>query len=399
MAFRKFWIVSELFYPDETSTGYIMTRLANDMSTYPVHVICGPKECDSLTCKSDWELPYKIHRVETINLDKNNPIKRLIRLIFLSSGMFLRGFFLIRKKDNLLIVTNPAFIVPFYALISRLKGSKLFILVHDVFPENLIPANLIKSDRSFLFRVARSIFNWSYRQADHLIVLGRDMKDVMEKKAPNTSISVIENWADIERVQPGEFLENPLIKQFQLEQKIVFTFAGNIGRVQGLEFLFNVIKQVSNKEIHFLFIGSGALLESLKKDIEASGIKFVTFAGAMQRSQQNTFLNAAHFGLVTLSSRLYGLGVPSKSYNIMAAGKPILFIGDKNTEIAKMVIESDCGYVFDENDEASLVSFFNELEFSNLANFKKMGVRARKLAEARYSEKYILGKFKDTLLG
>lgn len=400
MAKRKIWIISEVFYPDEASTGYIMTSIAKALATNEVHIICGPKGYDNLSInESDANLPFIIHRIKTINLNKNNIIKRLIRLSMLSIGMFLKGLFLVRRNDTVLIVTNPAFIIPLYAIISRLKGNKFFILVHDVFPENLLPSRIVKSSHGLLYRITKRIYDWSYQQANLLIVLGRDMFEVMRLKTnPEQEIAIIENWANIEEISPVDFSENVLVKNFNLENKIVFTFAGNIGRVQGLEFLFRVIKQVDNPDVHFVFVGEGALLSMLKKELEQLGIHRVTFVGSMPRSQQNLFLNAAHFGLVTLSSNMYGLGVPSKSYNIMAAGKPILFIGNKNTEIARMVFDKNCGYIFDENDEKKLVRFLNEMNTSTLIDAAKKGLNARKLAESRYSKEYILKKFREIIL-
>lgn len=397
---KRIWIVSELFYPDEASTGYIMTVIAKFIAEdYDVHIICGPSGYDKLNAdKTDQNFRFTIHRIRTLNFDKNNISGRLFRLIFLSLGMFFKGLFSIKYTDTVLIVTNPAFVIPFYAVVKRIKKNKLIFLVHDVFPENLIPSGIIKSSNNFIYKLTKSIFDWSYCQADRLIVLGADMLEIMRGKTnPDLPVTIIENWANITDIQPEPYQFNPLVKQYGLEDKIVFTFAGNMGRVQGLEFLFNIIKQIRNPRVHFLFVGSGALLNEFSTLTSLWKITNVTFAGTMPRNQQHVFLNAAHFGLVTLSAAIYGLGVPSKSYNIMAAGKPILFIGNKKSEIGKMVIEEACGYSFEDGEEIELLNFFNGLDQQSILDAEIMGIHSRRLAETKYSEAHILNKFKKIL--
>ena len=399
---QKVWVVSEMFYPEEVSTAYIMTRIADAIAAdADVHVICGPIGYDKIIADDakNQTFSFTYHRIKTFNANKNNIIGRLLRLLTLSLGMFFKGLWNIQKEDTVFIVTNPAFIIPFYAFIKKLKKNRLIVLVHDVFPENLIPSKVISSEKNIAYQVIKPLFNWGYRKANKLIVLGIDMLEVMRSKTSRYQhIEIIENWAETETITPMDIEANTLITEYHLQNKIVFNFAGNLGRVQGLEFLFKVIAQVTNPNVHFLFIGSGAMLPQLQQYVIDNHITCVTFAGNQPRSQQQLFLNAAIFGLVTLAAELYGLGVPSKSYNIMAAGKPILFIGNKDTEISKMVRLEKCGYAFDGNDEVKLVDFFNNLNPAALCDIAIMGQTARMLAETKYQQNIILKKFKSAIL-
>jgi len=387
-----------MFYPEEVSTAYIMTCISEKLAeTAEVHIICGPIGYEKLTSNQPQRhFNFIVHRIKTGNFSKNSIVGRLIRSIVLSFGIFFKGLFSIVKTDTVFIVTNPAFVIPFYAFIKKIKKCKLIILVHDVFPENLIASKIIDSQKSILFRVARRIFNSSYKQADDLIVLGEDMLEVMSNKIQTAgNISIIQNWADTDTIKPSPFSSNSLIVKYQLEDKIVFTFGGNLGRVQGLEFLFSVIKRIVNKKVHFIFVGNGALLNTLQQQVIDDKITCVTFTGTLPRDQQDVFLNAAHFGLVTLAFDLYGLGVPSKSYNILAAGKPILFVGNKRSEIAKMVADEGCGLVFD--DEDSLLEFFNSISYNDIPMIQNMGKKSRTLAETKYAQANIIEKFKKVI--
>ena len=144
-----------------------------------------------------------------------------------------------------------------------------------------------------------------------------------------------------------------------LENKIVIQFAGNIGRAQGLEELISIFSKCDDNKFHFLFIGDGAILNDLK--LRTIKNKNITFLGSLPRKDQNNFLNACDIGLVTLKSNMFGLGVPSKSYNILAAGKPILCIANPNSEIGLMVKFNDVGWVLDNSELNRIPDLLNRI--------------------------------------
>ena len=104
-------------------------------------------------------------------------------------------------------------------------------------------------------------------------------------------------------------------------------------------------------------------------------------------------MNNCDLAIVTLADGMYGLGVPSKSYNIMAAGKPILFIGDANSEIALTIKDFDIGYCYEANDVIGLKSFLSSLNENRKEELREKGLRAREVSEKYYSEKIVLQKF------
>lgn len=366
---KKLWIVTELFPPDETSTSYILGQIANAMAKkYQVKIICGPEIYDKRKKLDEnnhfcLDKSIEVFRANGADLDKNTTKGKALSFLLMSKRMISLVKQHVRKDDKVLMVTNPA---PLVVLMSRLKkkvGFELNILVHDVFPENTKPAGL----KLPLYGMIKHVFDKAYSHADQLIALGRDMKDVLEKKVLNSSenipkITIIENWADI----------NGIKSQSMPQGKIVLEYAGNIGRVQGLD---KVIEQLP-ESVDFHIYGTGSMEETLKKMNHPR----VFFHGPYFRSQQNEVLAACHIALVTLQEGMYGLGVPSKTYNILASGRPILFFGPKNSEIDLLVREKRIGYCGwpEKWDKDELV---------------EMGERARELAIKEYSEETILNKF------
>lgn len=388
---KKLWIVSELFYPEETSTAYILTEIANKLSEkYEVEAICGPavyekskKDHSQIDCK------VVISRISYRALDKNKLYGRLYNFCILSLLIFFKIILNVRKNDKVLIVTNPAPLIVLASLARRIKRFHLSILVHDVFPENTIPARIIKNKDSSYYKILRYIFNKGYSAADQLIVLGRDMYEIFTRKVKDKSrIYIIENWADVFNIVPVKRDSNGLV---------TFQYAGNLGRVQGLIPLLNIVKETSNDDLHFDFFGTGAVEEDMKLFISDNFLSNVLMHGAYSRNQQNEILNNCDIAIITLADQMYGLGVPSKAYNILASGKPILFIGDSNSEIALMVKENNIGFVFEASDHTGLVSFFKSINSESMDMLTEMGQRARKLAEERYSKSYILDKFNQVL--
>lgn len=363
------WIVTELFPPDETSTSYILGQIANAMAKkYQVKIICGPEIYDKRKKLDEnnhfcLDKSIEVFRANGADLDKNTTKGKALSFLLMSKRMISLVKQHVRKDDKVLMVTNPA---PLVVLMSRLKkrvGFELNILVHDVFPENTKPAGL----KLPLYGMIKHVFDNAYSRADQLIALGRDMKEVLEKKVLNSSenipkITIIENWADINGIKP----------QPMPQGKIVLEYAGNIGRVQGLD---KVIEQLP-ESVDFHIYGTGSMEETLKKMNHPR----VFFHGPYFRSQQNEVLAACHIALVKLQEGMYGLGVPSKTYNILASGRPVLFFGPQNSEIYLLVREKQIGYCGwpEKWDKEELM---------------KMGERARELAIKEYSEATILNKF------
>jgi len=394
------WIVSELFYPDDTSTGYIMTEIAKSLSQkYEVHVLCASVYDDEL--KATEQLPNEIHvhRISSWGLDKNKLLSRVLRLLVVSFGMWFFGLQRFKRGQQVFMVTNPAFAIPLFASLKPLKNFRLSILVHDVFPENLIPGGVLKSKDQFAYRIFKKFFNWSYKKADRLFVLGRDMQDLLIEKTEKSDmqVKIIENWADVENIKPLDFSSNPIVKELNLSEKIVLLFAGNLGRLQGLHKLFQIINQVENELLHFVFIGNGAAKEELQCFVKENNLQNVTFLKPMPRTDQEKFLNACHFGIVTLDERFVGLGVPSKSYNIIAAGKPIFYLGNPKTEIFQLIKETKLGIALDPLEEYKVISTLNYLNFDDANSYDMKKYKIREIAEDKFSKNFILQKFVEEL--
>lgn len=366
---QRLWIVSELFPPDESATAYILGTIANAMARkYRVGVICGPEIYDKGK-KIDRDNPFRLDgsievvRAKSPDVDKNTVVGKTVSFLLLSWRLMKLAKKYISAGDKVLLVTNPAPLVVLMARLRRKRDFELNLLVHDIFPENTKAAGLKLP--GFIYRPIKGIFDRAYSSSDLLIAIGRDMKEVLQKKVGcdvrQPRIEIIENWADVEEVVPLPFPRG----------KIILEYAGNIGRVQGLDKVMDDLPD----EVEFHLYGTGAMLETLKAKRKPN----VFFHGPYFRSRQTEVLGACDIALVTLENDMYGLGVPSKTYNILASGRPILFLGPRNSEVDLLVREIGIGYC-------------GWPERWNRSELMDMGRRARELAEKHYSRETILNK-------
>ncbi len=393
--YRKIWLVTELFYPEEDSTAFVFTNIANYLTKeFDVRVICGPEFYNDTNKKiiNDIKLNQNIivYRSTSLKLDKNKLLQRIFRFIILSCKLSYTLNKKLSKGEDVLIATNPAPLIILIGFLKYFKSFKFHILVHDVFPENTISAGIFQKKTNVIYKLLKAVFDHAYRQADHIIVLGKDMKELVQNKTNNKNIiSIIPNWADTKNITPL-IRSNSLIKKWGLEKKIILQFAGNIGRSQGLSEVVEALYLSKNTNIHLLIFGSGAYASKLEQFVKENNIKNTSFHGNYSRMEQQQILNSCDIAIVSLSKGMYGLGVPSKTYNILAAGKPILFIGDLGSEISELVEKEEIGWSIDIRNKQQLIDFFSNLSSANFKGLSDMGAKARKLAEKTYSESKIL---------
>ena len=387
MKFKKeVWVVTELFYPETISTAYTLTEIAKSLTEKnEVNVITGPKYYEVKKENSEYESleNIRIHRVNSNGYNKNILFTRLIGHFIVSLKMLLLMLKKIPRNSEVFIVTNPALLFLFSSFFIQKKNWKVKLLVHDVFPENLLVGGVLSSKSSPLFLLLQYIFNKAFLKMETIIVLGRDMKTIFERKIGfEKRIEIIENWADLDNININE----------NKSKNKKFLFAGNLGRVQGIETLLNVIKKIKSDGFEFLFIGNGAMDKYVKNYIIDNELINVKKIGWLPRIAQNEFLAQSTIGVISLKEGMYGLGVPSKLYNLLAAGKPIFYIGDKNSEIHLIMQEYEIGWFAEANNHEMIKNVFLEIINCDQNILTEYSLNSRKLSENFYSKKIILNK-------
>lgn len=396
MTEKNIWIISEIYYPVKTSTGYYITTIAEYLASKGLNVNVITTNAIYNDGEKSSSLNFEnikgvnVFRLNVANTDKNNLFKRFFRLLIISLRLFYCALKKVHRKDEVFIVTNPAFLLLLMPLLKFFKNINYSVLTHDIFPENLKAIGKI-SGKSMFYKLSKFFFDKSYSSAKYCISIGRDMNIVLSNKVRKKSceIKYIPSWSEIDEVFPIDKEATKLFQQLsnQLSGKLVFQFAGNLGNAQGIENLLAAIELCNNPDIHFLFIGGGAKYSMIKSFSEThSNVTLLTFR---DRSEQNDFLNTCDISIITLADGMLGLGVPSKSYNIMASGKPILIIADEGSEISLCVREYDLGWVVTPNTPKALSDAFEKCYIDKNNLFKKK-IMARKVAEEVFAKEIVL---------
>lgn len=386
----RLWVATELYFPEETSTGYYLTRIAEGLTDkFDVKVICGQPNYSLRgkraprheVCNS-----VEIFRVFGTTLDKNIIPFRLLNMFTLNVSTFFKGLFGFRSGDRVLVVTTPP-LMPFtVALATVCRGAAYTLLIHDNYPEILFAVG--KARANSIFSRALAFLNRSlYKNASKIIVVGRDMRELVASKTYglDVPIAVIPNWAELEAVSPQPRSENKLLSELGLQNKFVLLYAGNMGYPNDLETVVSAAEKLKDTEqIHFVFLGSGVKKSWLRKVVAEKQLANVTILDPRPRGEQIVFLNACDVALVSLVSKMRGVSMPSRTYNILAAGKPILALTDPHSELAQVIEEEQVGWAVPPGDIGSLLDTIKEI-YAKQDILGSMGSNARKAALRKYS--------------
>lgn len=399
---NRIWIVGEPYAPEENTTAYYLTQTAEGLASgAEVHVLCGQPSYLSRGVRAPVREERNgvfVRRCRGTTLDKNVLVFRLVNMLTLGTSMFLNAVFRFRKTDKVLVVTAPPSLPYLIALACRFRSVPFYFLLHDKYPEILIATGNSKPG-DLLVRLIERLNKWLYAGAAGIVAVGRDM-EAMVLGLPGSDadrVTTIQNWASLEEVSPRPRSGNLLLKEHGLLDKFVVLYAGNMGPPQDVESIVEaaaILKAEGREQIHFLFIGAGGKRKWLEGQKDDRGLDNITILPPRPRSDQINFLNACDVAIVTLVKGMKALAMPSRTYNFMAAAKPIIGIVEKGSEPAIVIEEENCGWIVPPHDPESLAAALVEA-VGNREDLAGMGERALSAARTRYSFETALGKYFD----
>jgi len=399
----RLWVITEVYYPEMISTGYYLTSIAEGVATdFDVKVICGQPNYaarGTIAPKREVHNDVEIFRAWSTRLDKNVIPYRVVNMLTLGISMFVKSIVKFGRGDQVLVVTAPPNLPFTTALAALFRGSAYTLLLHDSYPEILVAVGKTKPN-SVLVRAANRLNRWLYKHARKVIVVGRDMKELMEQKTAgfDSSIVTIPNWADLELVEPADRANNPLLRELGIEHKFVFMYAGNIGHPTDIETIIECAELLKGDDrFHFVFIGAGAKKPWLDTAVAQRGLGNVSILGTRPREEQKLFLNACDVGLISLVRNMWGTAMPSRTYNILAAGKPILALTDEGSELARVIEEEQVGWHLAPHDAQKLREVILTI-FERRNELPQMARRARSAALQKYSVQSAVESYRRALL-
>ena len=396
---RKIIFINRYFYPDHSATSQLLSDLAFHLvgNSFETHVVASRQSYDD----SKAVLPPKeiirgvhVHRVWSTRFGRHNNYGRAIDYLSFYVTSTLCLLRITRRDDVVVAKTDPPLTSVPAAIVTKIKSAHLVNWLQDLFPE--VAEKLgIRFIRGPLYFTLKWLRNRCLHMAKQNIVIGEKMAEHLRNEGvPDDKITIIDNWVDGEQVRPVAPEANELRKEWGVQDKYVVGYSGNLGRAHDFSTILNAAEMLRNDtDIVFIFIGGGVKLESVKKQCHKRGLSNVLFKPYQPREELSESLSLPDVHLISLNPALEGLIVPSKFYGVLSVNRPMVFIGDKEGEIARKLKKHGCGLTVDEGDAASLVAVIKKLS-SDRGFRERLSVHSRGLCDGTYGLKASISKWK-----
>jgi colanic acid biosynthesis glycosyl transferase WcaI len=318
---------------------------------HDVEVLCGRTGYASVDIM-DEPPPVAVQRILCIAYAPGM-IGRALSYVSFLVGCLWRGLWT-RKADLIVTMTTPPVLSVVGAILQRRHRAKHYIWVMDLFPEALVDVGIFRTD-AHVIRLLHFISDWSYRRADGIVALGECMRRrLAERHIPEDKLHVAENWADGREIFPIDR---------ERTGPLHITYSGNLGLSHDVDTVLYAIQALKDDaRFHFRFIGGGQRQKYVQETCTGEGIRNVSFLSYCPRTRLAESLSEIDIGLVTQRPASAGSVVPSKVYGLLAAGRPILYIGPRTTTPFWIIERFCCGWQIDCGDGPGLVALLNELE-------------------------------------
>lgn len=401
----KILLLPAYFYPEQAASSYLGDNIRQALCEAGCDVVLyAPIPSRGITKEVREE--YKKRKVEHWHDGKleihrfsmygegKNPILRALRYVFCWCAQFWKG---LRAKDIDLIylASTPPIQGVLGGLLKKMKKVPFVYNLQDIFPDSLAGTGLAKKG-GLLWKIGRVIENFTYRNADKIIVISEDFKrNIMAKGVPEEKIVVVYNWVDEEAVKHVPREENKLFDAYGLDRnKFYITYSGNIGLTQNMDMLLEVAKELETKEpdIQFVLIGEGAYKKRVQEIIAEKNIGNVALLPFQPYEDISHVFSLGDAGLVISKPGVGENSVPSKTWSILSASRPVLANFDEN-ELKTIVAENQCGIFTKAGDKEAFKQAILDL-YHDRARCEQLGRNGREfilknLTRAVGTQKYV----------
>lgn len=255
-----------------------------------------------------------------------------------------------------------------WSIYKKIRGIPFVYCLQDIFPDSLAGTGLAKKG-GLLWKIGRVIEDFTYKHADKIIVISEDFKkNIMAKGVPEDKIVVVYNWVDQNAVVDVPREKNKLFDKYHLDRgKFYIEYSGNIGLTQNMDMLLEVMKElkVSHPQIGLVLVGEGAYKKQVEEIVARDGLTNVTMLPFQPYEDISYVFSLGDAGLVISKPGVGANSVPSKTWSIMSASRPVLANFDEN-ELKDILAGNECGIFTKAGDKEafkqSIISLFENRE-------------------------------------
>ena len=391
------------YLPEPAASLYITDNIVHACADKGIEVdLYTPSPTRNVPDGSVWEREerqmdgkLRIHRFHLYGEGKN-PMLRALRY-FLGEFILLH-YCMWKKYDVAFVDSTPPIQGLKMPLIKWLKRKPTIYNVQDIFPDSLVGTGLTH-EGSLIWKIGRIVEKITYRYADKIIVISEDFKkNIMAKGVPEDKIVVIYNWVDQNKVVDVPREENKLFDVYGLERsKFYITYNGNIGLTQNMDMLLDVAKELQEEyeDIHFVLVGNGAYLDEVKRKVADQQLENVHLLPFQPYEDISHVFSLGDASLVISKPGVGANSVPSKTWSIMSASRPVLANFDEN-ELKTIIENNHCGIFTKAGDKdafkESILTLYNHRELC-----KEYGHNGRKFVMDNLTREVGTQKYVDVI--
>lgn len=347
---KTYVFINRVYPPVRGATGELLKELAEGLTDADTRVVVvtsrGPSEL---------ELPQKetVNGVEIVRVGappftRTSHWRRALSYLGLYPELMWQVWKL-GRVDAVISMTDPPLQVAAVTL-AACRARKRIHWAQDVYPELAEELGVIPRE-GVLARFLRSISTWALRRQDKVVAVGRCMRERLVGRGVDAAkIEVIPNWSAVGEVSAEQVAA--MRERLGWTGKFIALYSGNIGLAHDFGTLAGAARLLEGGGAQMVFAGEGPRLGELK--MATQGLAHVSFLPPQAKEDLSAFLAAADVHLVSVRAGLEGLVVPSKAYGIFAVGRPIIYVGVSDSEVAREILDRCCGAVVPNNDAARL---------------------------------------------
>lgn len=391
------------YLPETAASLYITDNIVHACADKGIEVdLYTPSPTRNVPDGSVWEREerqmdgkLRIHRFHLYGEGKN-PMLRALRY-FLGEFILLH-YCMWKKYDVAFVDSTPPIQGLKMPLIKWLKRKPTIYNVQDIFPDSLVGTGLTH-EGSLIWKIGRMVEKITYRYADKIIVISEDFKkNIMAKGVPEDKIVVVYNWVDQNKVVDVPREENKLFDAYGLERsKFYITYNGNIGLTQNMDMLLDVAKELQEEyeDIHFVLVGNGAYLDEVRRKVAEQQLDNVHLLPFQPYEDISHVFSLGDASLVISKPGVGANSVPSKTWSIMSASRPVLANFDEN-ELKTIIENNHCGIFTKAGDKdafkESILTLYNHRELC-----KEYGHNGRKFVLDNLTREVGTQKYVDVI--
>ena len=343
--------VNQYYRPDVASTGQHLADLAEHLAGAGVDVTvwCGRGRYVSESVRAptaERREGVAIRRLAAPGAHRSRHAARLTSYALFYAQVFARLLFSRSRFSGIVFLTTPPLLGFIGYCVRRLRGQRYAIWSMDLHPEAEFAAGVFR-EHGLVGGLSSRLARLGYHGADFIVFLGPYMLERFRRSytAPGREV-IVPVWGRVEDCTVEG--DNPLTPEYNPDDRLVVAYSGNAGLAHRFDEILEAIARLaSDGRFRFLFAGDGPRRPAIERFMAERGIKNFNYLPYFRRRDVRHWLSMPDVHLASLRPEFAGISVPGKLYGIMAAARPVLFVGPTASETAETIRNARCGEVID----------------------------------------------------